>query len=114
MNKHIHITTFIFTLTFLIFGGQLYAQSPRFTLLTKAEKTISGNSTTYNILPENPFTQQTMAPIPKAYCYDDLAIFCKLEVKLEKKFKIPIKIRLGEVNYVEMLEGKPYTPWNMY
>lgn len=105
-----HITTFIFILTFLMFVGQLYAQSPRFTLLTEAEKTIGNISATYDIFPTNLLRQATVAPIPKAYCYDDLAVFCKLEVQLEKRFKFPVKIRLGEVNYVEMLEGKPYTP----
>lgn len=44
-----------------------------------------------------------------AYNYDDLAIFCKLEVKMEKASGIPVKFRLGEVNYVEQLEGKPYS-----
>lgn len=44
-----------------------------------------------------------------AYSYDDLAIFCKLEVKMEKASGFPVKFRLGEVNYVEQLEGKPYS-----
>lgn len=89
------------------------AQSPRFSLLPQENKTISKQDsiTTSNIFPKNPFMKQIVAPIPKAYCYDDLAIFCKLEVKLEKTFNFPVKIRLGEVNYVEMLEGKPYSPW---
>ena len=44
-----------------------------------------------------------------AYSYEDLAIFCKLEVKMEKASGFPVKFRLGEVNYVEKLEGKPYS-----
>ncbi|MFK7951069.1 MAG: hypothetical protein AB8G11_26045 [Saprospiraceae bacterium] len=44
-----------------------------------------------------------------AYNYDDLAIFCKLEVKMEKASGFPVKFRLGEVNYVEQMEGKPYS-----
>ncbi len=44
-----------------------------------------------------------------AYSYDKLAFFCKIEVKLEKQTKLPIKVRLGEVNYTEKLEGKPYS-----
>lgn len=44
-----------------------------------------------------------------AYSYDDLAIFCKLEVQMEKASGFPVKFRLGEVNYVEQLEGKPYS-----
>lgn len=43
------------------------------------------------------------------YSYEDLAIFCKLEVKMEKASGFPVKFRLGEVNYVEKLEGKPYS-----
>lgn len=44
--------------------------------------------------------------IPAAYKFEELGIFCKLEVIMEKAVKIPIKIRLGEVQYVEQLEGK--------
>ena len=52
-----------------------------------------------------------MSNIPSAYNYEHLAIFCKLEVQVEKATKIPIKFRLGEVNQIERLEGKPYTPF---
>lgn len=37
---------------------------------------------------------------------NDLALFCRLEFYLEKSVRFPIKIRLGEVQYVEQLEGK--------
>lgn len=36
----------------------------------------------------------------------DLALFCRLEFYLEKSVRFPIKIRLGEVQYVEQMEGK--------
>lgn len=36
----------------------------------------------------------------------DMATFCRLELELEKATKFPIKIRIGEVQYVERLEGK--------
>lgn len=52
--------------------------------------------------PSMPARQQ----IPMAYQYDELGFFCKVEVQLEKHIRIPIKIRLGEVQYVERLEGK--------
>jgi hypothetical protein len=55
------------------------------------------------------FTQTST--IPSAYSYNDLAIFCKLEVQLEQRTKIPIKFRLGEFNHIEKLEGKPYSPF---
>lgn len=44
--------------------------------------------------------------IPKSYSYHDLGVFCKLEVQMDKKTKIPIRIRLGEYHYTERLEGK--------
>ncbi len=36
----------------------------------------------------------------------DLAFFCRLEYKMEKALKFPVRIRLGEVQYVEEMEGK--------
>jgi hypothetical protein len=49
-----------------------------------------------------------MAPaaMPRAYVYEELGIFCKWEVKIEKAARLPIKVRLGEVQYVEQMEGK--------
>lgn len=44
--------------------------------------------------------------VPKVYNYHELAFFCKLEVKMEKNAKLPIKVRLGDVDYVDWLEGK--------
>jgi hypothetical protein len=43
---------------------------------------------------------------PKAWCYADLAFFCKMEVKIERAARFPIKFRLGDVGYVDWLEGK--------
>ena len=96
----------------LLLASQADAQSSRFMLTPEGTSPLLVDSTKiqFTRLPLNSFNTQQITPIPKAYCYEDLAIFCKLEVKLEKTFKFPIKIRLGEVNYVEMLEGKPYTP----
>lgn len=43
---------------------------------------------------------------PKAWRYCDLALFCKLEVQMEKAVKFPLKLRLGETQQVERMEGK--------
>lgn len=50
--------------------------------------------------------RQATAAAPQIYSYHDLGIFCKLEVQLEKAARLPIKIRLGDVQYVDWLEGK--------
>lgn len=44
--------------------------------------------------------------IPLVYAYKHLALFCKLEVKLEQTVQLPVKVRLGSVDYVDWLEGK--------
>jgi len=43
---------------------------------------------------------------PLGYCADDLAFFCRLEVKLEKATIMPVRFRLGSTQYVDYLEGK--------
>lgn len=48
----------------------------------------------------------SVVAMPSAWCYKELAFFCKLEVKMEAKAKFPIKFRLGDVRYVDQLEGK--------
>ena len=47
------------------------------------------------------------ATFPQWYSENHLPFFCKMEVKMEKTFKFPVKVRLGEVQYVEKMEGKP-------
>ena len=46
--------------------------------------------------------------IPANYYTKNLGFFCKEELKLEKKIKIPFRFRLGSLNYVNQLEGKRY------
>ena len=48
------------------------------------------------------------APLPRAYHYGELAFFCKVEVRLERAARLPVKFRLGNVNYVDRLEGKGF------
>ena len=47
-------------------------------------------------------------PLPRAYHYGELAFFCKVEVRLERAARLPVKFRLGNVNYVDRLEGKGF------
>lgn len=47
---------------------------------------------------------------PSCYSTADLAFFCRLEVKLERATKIPVRFRLGDVQQVDYLEGK-FTAW---
>lgn len=67
------------------------------------------NITIFQQLPAVPLRAQ--GNVPKAYNYNELGFFCKVEVQMEKVTKLPIKFRLGDVQYLEKLEGKPYSPF---
>ncbi len=64
----------------------------------------TSNSAFFELINASSAHQQM--PIPQAWCYSDLALFCKLEVKMEKVARFPVKFRLGDVEYVDRLEGK--------
>ncbi len=58
------------------------------------------------------FFQLTSSKIPNVYSFDELGMFCKFEVKIEKATRFPVKIRLGEVEAVDRKEGKwQYDNW---
>lgn len=38
--------------------------------------------------------------------YQHLGFFCKIEIQMERQAKMPVRFRLGEVGYVNKLEGK--------
>lgn len=44
--------------------------------------------------------------MPPAYSYAQLGVFCKLDVQLERRLKVPVFFRLGDVRQVEAWEGK--------
>ncbi len=43
---------------------------------------------------------------PRAYNYQEIGIFCKLDVKLDKISKLPVRFRLGTQEVVDRKEGK--------
>ena len=78
---------------FFLFSVQLSAQKIEAPIKAKALPSISELAT----LPSTEF---------KENYYQNLAIFCKLEYKLEKKSGVPVRMRLGSLDYVNQLEGK--------
>jgi hypothetical protein len=42
----------------------------------------------------------------RAWDYASLSLFCRLEVQVERVVRWPVRIRLGDVDYVDWLEGK--------
>ncbi len=75
-------------------------------------------------LPPPPLNLSAMGPAPLLFHPLDLsatpaacgkqirpaepdAFFCKMEYRLAKRTQLPVKFRLGSVEYVDYLEGKP-------
>lgn len=50
--------------------------------------------------------QKTSQPFNPAFYVNNLTGFCKVEWKVEKRFNIPLRVRLGSLDYTNKLEGK--------
>ncbi len=52
-----------------------------------------------------PITTNKTVKIPSVFCVEALPFFCKIEYKMGLNKSLPIKFRLGDVQYVNELEG---------
>ena len=48
--------------------------------------------------------------LPANYYAANLGFFCKKEIQIQKAIKLPVKFRLGTVEYTDKLEGKNTQP----
>lgn len=48
----------------------------------------------------------SLKPVPNNYYTKSFGFFCKQEMKLEKQIKLPVKFRLGSLEYCNYLEQK--------
>ena len=76
--------------------------------INKAEFPLNFNSIIIKESTEMPvfIDQKTIDFSAIRFNCNELAPFCRLEWKMEKAVRFPIKFRIGEVQYVEQLEGK--------
>jgi hypothetical protein len=52
------------------------------------------------------FIENKPAKVPAIFSVEALPFFCKIEYKMGLNKKLPVKFRLGDVQYVDEMEGK--------
>lgn len=99
----------LLALLFLGFGLQAQLELPP---VQQTSFTPIGRPTFFRVAPPRievsqvVDTQTTRPTLPQVFRAEDLALFCKIEFKIEQKTKMPVRFRLGSVDYVDYLEGK--------
>jgi hypothetical protein len=58
-----------------------------------------------------PFNVVYPPAIPKDFYINGLGMICRYELKFETKTSIPLRLRLGSLEYVNYLEQKPNSRW---
>ena len=109
------ISFFLVVFLLMFFGGG-FAQGKYF-CMTQDQKDIirndiriffTKNQSLYNQYRQGDIisTAFLTQPVPPNYYTRHLGLFCRKEWQLEKAVSIPLRFRLGSLEYVNWLEGK--------
>ena len=91
--------SFLVVVLMLFFGGKIYAQSG--SADSSFLHTHKSRGTRIDSL--------KIIPLQPGFYIKNLSFFCRQEIQLQKITLIPIRFRLGSLEYTNYLEGKPYS-----
>jgi hypothetical protein len=113
------IYKFLVVLFFLAFNGHANAQLNALSVVPKpivfakykTLKPATGNSSSASLAGSNVFVpvlslSTNSAIVEPDYYTRHIGFFCRKELQFEKTTSIPLKFRLGTLDYVNRLEGK--------
>ncbi len=95
--SYLHTVKYLGGFFCCVFGYSLIANAQ-----LNTGKTIAGKGSF--VKPDT--TLKLGAVLPRNFATCNYGFFCKQELKLEKQTHVPIKFRLGSIEYTNWLEGK--------
>jgi hypothetical protein len=73
---------------------------------TAIEKPVTGLAGPFSATPDQAFPRTFTQPVANDYYIRHFGFFCQKELIIEKTTRIPLRFRLGSLDYVNHLEGK--------